>query len=79
MQLARKSEYLKDLSPTARKRYTEKLILAGLDVDPYCLPEEEWERDPCHVPAVDWSDIALYMILTPSPYTRETTNIRKHF
>ena len=75
MEFLKKSEFLKEISSTARKRYTEKLVLAGLCTDPYCMPVEEWEKDPCDVPAIDFSNEALYMVTTPSPYTEETVKV----
>ena len=75
MEFVKKSEYLKEIRSTASKRYIEKLGLAGLCTDPYCIPVEEWEIDPCDVPAIDFSDVALYMVTTPSPYTKETVKV----
>ena len=46
--------------------------LRNAPADPYCFPVEEWEIDHCDVPAIDFSDVALYMVTTPSPYTKET-------
>ena len=37
---------------------------------------EEWEKNPCDVPAIDFSDVALlHMVTTPSPYTKETVKV----
>ena len=89
MALVKKSEYLCSLSAEGRKRYTEKLNAAGLNTDPYCIDDLEWTREPEATLQLVWSDLMLYMVSTPSPYTKEaikvntfihlTTHIRNTF
>lgn len=73
MELSRKSEYVCSLSAEARKRYSSKVITAGLHADPYTL--EDWTQNPETIPAIQWSDLMLYMVSTPSPYTKESIKV----
>ena len=73
MALARKSEYLCSLSEEARQRYENKVAGTGLSVDPYVI--EEWTQDPETVPRLAWSDVMLYMVSTPSPFTKEALKV----
>lgn len=68
-----KSEYFLALSADSRKRYECKVTSAGLSKDPYAI--EEWTETPESTPDVQWSDMMLYMISTPSPYTREAIKV----
>ena len=36
---------------------------------------EDWTEDPEVIPCVQWSDVMLYMVTTPSPYTREEIKV----
>uniref|UniRef100_A0A1X7VNI4 Uncharacterized protein n=1 Tax=Amphimedon queenslandica TaxID=400682 RepID=A0A1X7VNI4_AMPQE len=65
------SGYLQQLSSVARLRYKEKVSKTGLKVDPYSIKNSEWEKSPELLPAISWSDVTVYMISTPSPYTGE--------
>ena len=71
------SEYLQQLSSVAKHRYKEKVLLAGLKTDPYCIEECDWEKSPELLPALSWSDVMVYMISTPSPYTGEAVKVPK--
>lgn len=75
MALAKKSEYFAQLSKEAKARYEGKVTSAGLDVDPYCINESLWSREPEVIPKVMWTDISLYMVATPSPYTKEAVKV----
>ena len=68
------SKYFLELSPSSdvKKRYQEKIELAGLSEDPYCRLEAkgkggnvvlsvEWTNWP----DITWPDIYNYLILTP--------------
>ena len=46
---------------------------AGLNVDPYVI--EGWSQNPEDIPKVHWSDVVLYMVSTPSPYTKEAIKV----
>ena len=50
MVLSRMSEYFSNLTAGARKRYEAKVTAAGLSIDPYCIDESEWSREPEIVP-----------------------------
>ena len=65
------SEYFSNLTAGARKRYEVKVTSAGLSIDPYCIDESEWSREPEIVPELCWSDVMLYMVSTPSLHTKE--------
>ena len=68
-----KSEYFLGLSADSRSRYERKVISAGLKKDPYAI--DEWTENPETIPSVQWSDMVLYMIVSPSPYTREEIKV----
>lgn len=61
--------YVSTLENTdARKRYEEKLsTIDGLD--PYEIPKSEWLDDVEAWPSVTSVHIAMYLLVTPSPYT----------
>ena len=69
------SEYLQQLSPVAKHRYKKKVSLSGLKTDPYCIKDLEWEKSPELLPEISWSDVMIYMISTPSPYTGEAVKV----
>ena len=73
--LVKRSEYLTKLSSEAKKRFESKILSAGLDIDPYVI--EEWTQNPedYDIPKVRWSDVVLYMVSTPSPYTNEAIKV----
>ena len=55
--------------------YESKVISSGLRTDPYAIDDRHWTETPEIVPDVQWSDMMLYMIATPSPYTREEIKV----
>ena len=69
------SEYYSTLSSDSKARYTEKVTGAGLKTDPYMIPNESWTEEPVSVPQVSWSDMFLYMVSTPSPYTKQEMKV----
>lgn len=73
MALARKSEYLCSLSEDAKQRYESKVAGTGLTVDPYVI--DDWTQDPETVPRLAWSDVMLYMVSTPCPFTKEALKV----
>ena len=75
MALTNKSEYFAQLSTEAKARYESKVTNAGLDVDPYCIDESLWTREPEKIPKVIWVDISFYMVSMPSPYTKEAVKV----
>ena len=73
MALVRMSEYLSSLSDEAKQRYESKVAGTGLSIDPYVI--DDWTQDPETIPRLAWSDVMLYMVSTPSPYTKEAINV----
>ena len=73
--MERISEYYSMLSSNSKARYTEKVTGAGLKTDPYAIPNESWTEEPIALPQVSWSHMFLYMISTPSPYTKEEIKV----
>ena len=76
MELRNKSEYLKELSAISKQRYVEKVTLAGLNTNPYCLQDGEWKKNPERLTSLTWSDVMIYMVATPSPYTKESVKAK---
>lgn len=70
-----KSDYLGALSAEAAKRYEAKVTKTGLKDDPYSIPDFQWTENPESIPQLSWSDMMLYLISTPSPYTREEIKV----
>ena len=75
MASTKKSEYFAQLSAEAKSRYECKVISAGLNIDPYCIAESLWTREPERIPKVMWTDISFYMVSTPSPHTKEAIKV----
>ncbi len=69
----RRSEYFLGLSREARARYERKVIGTSLILDPYVI--NDWTDSPDVLPDVKWSDMMLYMTVTPSPHTREAIKV----
>ena len=76
--MERTSEYFDDLSAEAKARYKQKLAKVGLKDDPYAIPNDLWVEEPPSVPKIAWSDMFLYMISTPSVYTKEEMKVWFH-
>ena len=45
-----------------------------LNKDPYII--NDWTDSPETIPDVHYSDMMLYVTVTPSPYTREAIKVR---
>ena len=75
MALTRKSEYFNTLSTTSKKRYETKVTTTRLQVDPYAIADNLWTHEPETIPPLSWSDVMLYMVSTPSPYTKEAIKV----
>ena len=69
------SEYFKNLSKTAKRRYEEKIKDIGVGNvekgDPFLI-SSEWVGDVSKWPEVEFGQIYVYVIDSPGPYTRET-------
>ena len=62
--------YLSSLENSdAKKRYSDKLAIIGLD--PYETARNEWLDDVDMWPSVTCIHIAMFLLVTPSPYTGE--------
>ena len=53
-----------------KQRYAEKLNLIN-GHDPYELPREEWQDNIDMWPAITYVYVCMYLILYPSPYTKD--------
>ena len=73
MVLARKSEYFCSLSEDVKQGYESKVAGTGLTVDPYVI--DDWTQDPETVPRLAWSDMMLYLVSTPSLFTKEALKV----
>ena len=74
--LVRKSEYLCSLSNEAKQQYESKVVGTGMDLVWIPIPiTDNWTRDPETIPQLTWSDVMLYMVSTPSPYTKAAVKI----
>ena len=72
------SGYSSQLSAVAKQRYMEKVTAVGLAKDPYCIEDHfEWEKSPELLPSIAWSDVILFMVATPSPYTGEAIEVHQ--
>lgn len=61
--------YLSSLDDfTAKTRYKAKLSTVG-GLDPYEIARNEWEDELEMWPSVSSVHIAMYLLVTPSPYT----------
>ncbi len=69
------SEYFTGLSKESKARYAAKVTAMGLTSDPYVMPSKSWVAQPNKVPDVSWSDMFLYLIQTPSAYTKEELQV----
>lgn len=73
--MERTSEYVHTLSSESRARYVAKVVESGLKSDPYAIPKDMWLKELDVVPCVQWSDMFIYCVSTPSPYTREEIKV----
>ena len=53
-----------------KQRYAVKLDLIN-GHDPYKLPREEWQDNIDMWPAIAYMHVCMYLILYPSPYTKD--------
>ena len=54
----------------AKERYVEKISYVG-GLDPYRIPRKEWSDSIELWPGITQIHIGMYLLLTPSPYSRE--------
>ncbi|CAG2215690.1 unnamed protein product [Mytilus edulis] len=73
------SSYVNSLTPDAKQRYQTKLLYAyGTKSlpDPYVLTDK-WSTNPCTWPDLTFGDIYVYLIDTPSIYTKDSMKAYK--
>ena len=63
------------LSSESRARYVAKVVESGTKNDPYTTPEDMWLKEFDVVSCVQWSDMFIYFVSTPSTYTREEIKV----
>jgi len=74
------SEYYKQLSKEAKRRYDDKLLQLGVEnldkFDPF-IDSDDWIDDITQWPDLQFGQIYAYLIDTPGPYTRENLKCYK--
>lgn len=68
--MAATSDYYSKLSVDSKKRYMEKISKIDF-VDPYCLTKMDFLFDKDFYPKVTYPDLVTYLLLAPSPVTKE--------
>ena len=71
------SSYYNQLDQEGKARYKQKLDLVKLNKDPYLLCPGSWSTDRALWPSVEFPDICVYLINSPSPYTKEALKAYK--
>ena len=71
-----KSDYFHGLTAASKTCYETKVLSSGLKVDPYSITT--WMVNSEDFPEVNISDMVMYMISTPSPYTCEEIKVSLH-
>jgi len=66
------SIYYKELNKDDQVRYKEKMRMLEMGTDPYLLPTDEWSTNRNVWPSVEFPDICVYLLNSPSPYTKES-------
>ena len=62
-------DYLSSLGPQESKRYVEKIAVIG--EDPYKISKGEFSSSPDILPSITYPDIYNYLVVNPSPYSKE--------
>ena len=76
-QAEKESVYYNQLDQAGKARYKQKLELLQQNEDPYLLARDCWSTDRALWPAVEFPDICVYLINSPSPYTKESLKAYK--
>ena len=71
------SDFFKQLDAADKKRYKEKLSKLGLRIDPYLMDADQWSTSRNVWPSVEFPDICVYLLNSPSPYTKEALKAYK--
>ena len=64
------SVFYQQLDHSGKERYKIKMRMIGLQQDPYLLPRSDWSDKRDLWPNVEFPDIYVYLINSPSPYTQ---------
>ena len=64
------SSYVLSLDEVVKNRYIRKISSIG-DIDPYILPENQFDKEDKSLPPVSYPDIVTYFIHKASFYTME--------
>ena len=70
------SSYVLSLDKVVKDRYIDKISSIG-DIDPYILPDNQFDKDDKSLPPVTYPDIVMYFIYKASFYTMEQLKARK--
>ena len=65
-----RTSYRDSLAGDVRTRYDQKISVIG-GVDPYALPDSEFEKERTHLPDVKMIDVSYYLVFQHSTYNRE--------
>ena len=71
------SELYLQLDPLGKTRYKEKLKMLQLCTDPYLVDRNAWSTEKSLFPQIEFPDIFVYLISSPSPYTKEALKAYK--
>ena len=71
------SLYYNQLDQEEKATYKQKLDLVEINKDPYLLYPGSWSTDRALWPSVEFPDICVYLINSPSPYTKEALKAYK--
>ena len=72
-----KSDFFKQLDAADKKQYKEKLSKLGLCIDLYLMDADQWSTSRNVWPSVEFPDICVYLLNSPSPYTKEALKAYK--
>lgn len=64
------SDFFKQLDEAGKHRYKVKLNLIGAKEDPYLIQRGDWSGNKDLLPDVEFPDIYIYLINSPSPFTK---------
>ena len=76
-QIEEYSEFYLQLDSLGKTRYKEKLKMLKLCTDPYLVDKNTWSTEKSLFPSVEFPDIFVYLINSPSPYTKEALKAYK--
>ena len=71
------SSLYEQLDSSGKTRYKEKLHILQLRSDPYLLDKNSWLAERSLWPPVEFPDVFVYLINSPSPYTKEALKAHK--